>query len=615
MPHKVILKHSKASLRKRLMLATVSLSFILISTLCVVGHSILMDMEQAFEKDNFDRHSKYVLSTLPHIDSASNVFMPPDVVAISIGDEPRFGASKTALSTLIPIAISTNNGQFFNVDHQRYYVQKQSLERQHEPVIIIWKARELSGVSAKIINQLTLAGFIIFGLAVWVALVMSAFIVKRFEQANETLQELALQDPLTHLHNRVALLASKHFTVSHGALFFFDLDRFRDINNALGNEMGDRMLLSFAQRLKTLAGPTAHTYRYRSDEFVIWQPDIAQEDVLSHAFRLLYDCREPLQIGNNALEIGCSIGVACLPEHGHRPEMLLRNAENAMHRAKKLRLGVQIYNERLAYNSTIKVTLRSQLRSALQSREFILYYQPKAEITCGRLLGVEAIVRWQHPDEGLLSPALFIDLIEQSGIVHAFTRYTIEQAVKQIQAWSKEGYALPVSVNLSAYNLMDNEFIPFIKHCIDSTGIDPSLLEFELTESATMVDIAVSKRVLAAFREMGIKTSIDDFGTGMSSFAYLRELDINTVKLDQSFIRDLEPDSRTAKIVEGIVSLCRSLDIEVIAEGVETHAHAQLLVTLDCHIAQGYLFGKPMPAMEITSLLQTSKKPQIRLSH
>ncbi|MEG3768355.1 bifunctional diguanylate cyclase/phosphodiesterase [Alteromonas sp. 14N.309.X.WAT.G.H12] len=615
MPHKVILQHSKASLRKRLMLATVSLSFILISTLCIVGHSILLEMEQAFEKDTFDRHSTYVLSTLPHIDSASDIFMPPDVVAISIGNEPQFGASKTPLSTLIPIAISTNNGQFFTVNHQRYYVQKHSLERQQEPLIIIWKARELSGVSAKIINQLTLAGLILFGLAVWIALMMSAFIVKRFEQANQTLQELALQDPLTHLHNRVALLASKHFTVSHGALFFLDLDRFRDINDALGHEMGDRMLLSFAQRLKTLAGPTAHTYRYRSDEFVIWQPDIAQEDVLSYAFRLLYDCREPLQIGNSAFEIGCSIGIACLPEHGHRPEMLLRNAENAMHRAKKLRLGVQMYNERLAYNSTIKVTLRSQLRSALQNQEFILYYQPKAEITSGRLLGVEAIVRWQHPDEGLLSPGLFIDLIEQSGIVHAFTRYTIEQAVKQIQTWSSEGYALPVSVNLSAYNLMDNEFIPFIKHCIETSGIDPGLLEFELTESATMVDIAVSKRVLAAFREMGIKTSIDDFGTGMSSFAYLRELNINTVKLDQSFIRDLEPDNRTAKIIEGIVSLCRSLDIEVIAEGVETDVHAQLLVTLDCHFAQGYLFGKPMPASDITLLIQTAKHSQNRLSH
>ncbi|MBU2977166.1 bifunctional diguanylate cyclase/phosphodiesterase [Alteromonas sp. C1M14] len=613
MPHKVILQHSKANLRKRLMLGTVSLSFILISTLCFIGHGILLEMEQAFEKDTFHRHAKHVLARIANDTPLAAMSMPPDVVLVSMGNTQVYPQQKP-LPTLLSLATTVNSDSFFALNKRRYYVKKYTTQQSPKAVVIVWQAYELSGISSRIINQLTLAGFILFGLAVWVAMIMSAFIAKRFEKANQTLEQLALQDPLTHLLNRHALLASKHFNLAHGALFFFDLDRFRDINDALGHEMGDRMLFAFAQRLKTLAGPTAYTYRYRSDEFVIWQPDILQEDVLSHAFRLLYDCRDPLQIGNSAFEIGCSIGVACLPDHGQRPDTLVRNAENAMHRAKKLRLGVQMYSDRLALNSTIKVTLRSQLRSALQNQEFILYYQPKAEIGSGRLIGVEAIVRWQHPDEGLLVPALFIDLIEQSGIVHAFTRYTVEQAVAQIQSWSSQGHFVPVSVNLSAYNLMDSEFIPFIKHCLETTNIDPALLEFELTESATMVDIEVSKRVLTAFREMGIKTSIDDFGTGMSSFAYLRELDINTVKLDQSFIRDLEPNSRTAKIVESIVSLCRNLDIDVIAEGVETKAQAQLLTKLDCHFAQGYLYGKPTPAKNITTLMQSSFSNKRRLS-
>lgn len=607
MADKISISQSKSNLKVRLLVGTITLSFIIICLLSAIGHTIVMDIERQFEKDSFTQQWQHIVRyEQANNDMASGEFPfihAPDLSLAFYAREPLYNRDNLDTSPFWQAMSRDEVNHFVTLDGNTYFIQTTSSPHRTEPLTLIWKAKNDTVLTAAAINKLSLAAFITFWLAVGAALLISSFVMRRFAQANKMLEKLALQDSLTKLANRNALFNLKFPAANTGALFFLDLDRFRDINDALGHEMADRTLFAFAQRLRVLAGETARVFRFRSDEFVIWQPDTAHTDIQSRAFNLLYDCREPLNVGNTSLEVSCSIGVACLPDHGHNMDMLLRNAEIAMHRAKKLRLGVQIYNDQLAYNSTMKVTLRSQLRSALHNREFVLFYQPKKDISSGRLAGAEAIVRWQHPDEGLLFPALFIDLVEQSGIVHAFTRYTVEQAVAQIKIWYEQGFSLPVSVNLSAYNLMDNAFIPFVKTCLDNAKIPPSLLEFELTESATMVDIAVTKKVLTAFKEMGIKTSIDDFGTGMSSFAYLRELDIQTVKIDQSFIRHMERNNRNTKIVEGIVSLCRNLAIDVVAEGVETEQQAELLKKLDCHIAQGYLFGRPVPADKITALM------------
>lgn len=602
MAYKIEIQHNKASLRKRLLMGSIGFTALLIVIMSYLGHGVLMELERDFERDYFSQQAPLVSSIVRTQPSLSSL-LPANVIAVLDKDMPLYQRNDIDSSTVT--LVSANTESFTSVNQQHYYTQYYTSNQPGEGLTIIWRTKDLTEVSAEIVNTLSIAAFITFWIAVWIALLMSAFIARRFENANQKLAQLALEDPLTKLANRNALLANNLFASSRGVLFFIDLDRFREINNALGHSMGDRMLFAFAQRLISLVDDSALVYHYRSDEFIVCMPDVRQDEVINRAFTLLYDCREPLYIGNSAFEISCSIGAASYPEQGHHPEMLIRNAENAMHRAKRLRLGVQLYNERLAYNSTIKVTLRSQLRSALTNREFILYYQPKVEISSGRLAGSEAIVRWNHPDEGLLQPGLFIDLVEQSGIIHAFTRYTLELAVQQIRQWEALGFDLPVSVNLSAYNLLDSAFIPFVKKLLDDSGIKPSLLEFELTESATMVDIAVSRRVLTNFREMGIKTSIDDFGTGMSSFAYLRELDINTVKLDQSFITSITTEPRDARIVEGIISMCHNLGIETVAEGVESQEQASLLAELDCQIAQGYFYGRPMPESEITLLLHS----------
>lgn len=619
MPDHLELVKSDSALRKRLLLSSILLSLLVISIFCYVGYNLLVEMERDLERQAFaDQYSDVQTLLAPIIsdeepnDSVSLVprdlsLLAEDILIIELNNQELYRDERLAPQTYLQPLKQTG---FFNEGGDEYYVHSSVLSS-GKPLTVIWRSVDMEKISDRVISRLSVAAFLTFWLSVWSALIMSAFIARRFESANRSLEKMALIDNLTKLYNRNALLTSLDIHDKEGALMFLDLDRFREINDALGHDMGDKLLKAFSQRLRQISGAHSRLYRYRSDEFIIWIPDLPAEDVMSRAFTFLYECREPLNIGKSAFEIGCSIGVACAPEHGHLIETLVQNAENAMLRAKRMRLGIQVYNDRLAYNSTLEVTLRSQLRSGLQQRQFELYYQPKVNLTSGALAGVEAIVRWNHPDEGVLSPSHFIDLIEQSGIVHAFTRYTVECAVSQIKQWENQGTPTSVAVNLSAYNLMDNAFIPFVEGLLRSSGISPSLLEFELTESATMVDVTISKRMIKAFNRLGLKTSIDDFGTGMSSFAYLRELNVHTIKLDRAFIMNITDNSKDAKIVEAMITLCHNLNIEVVAEGIEQQDQVTLLRSLNCDIGQGYFFGKPTPADRINALLSARESVMI----
>ncbi len=619
MPDNLELVKSDSSLRRRLLLGSVLLSVLVITIFCYVGYSLLLEMEKDLERQAFEEQYADVQTLLaPVIENDTPVsslslvprdlsILAEDILIIELDNQELYRDPRLAPQTYLQ---PLKQSGFFEESGDEYYVHSNILPS-GKPLTVIWRSVDMQKISERVISRLSVAAFLTFWLSVWSALIMSAFIARRFESANRNLEKMALIDNLTKLYNRNALLTSLDIQDKQGAFMFLDLDRFRDINDALGHDMGDKLLKAFSQRLRLMSDNTMQLYRYRSDEFVIWIPNIPSDEVMNRAFTLLYECREPLNIGKSAFEIGCSIGVACAPEHGHLVETLVQNAENAMLRAKRMRLGIQVYNERLAYNSTVEVTLRSQLRSALQQKQFELYYQPKVNLTNGELSGVEAIVRWNHPDEGVLPPAHFIDLIEQSGIVHAFTRYTVEWAVNQIKMWEDQGTPMSVAVNLSAYNLMDSAFIPFVERLLASSGITPALLEFELTESATMVDVAVSKRMINAFNRLGLKTSIDDFGTGMSSFAYLRELNVHTVKLDRAFIMNIAENSKDARIVEAMITLCHNLDIRVVAEGIEQQNQVTLLRSLNCDTGQGYFFGKPTPASSIDALLSARESVMV----
>ena len=623
MPDKLELIKSDSNLRKRLLLGSVLLSLLVITIFCYVGYNLLLEMEKDLERQAFEEQYADVKTLLGPVITGSGVdegvslvprdlsILAEDILIIEFDQNELYRDPRLAPQTFLQPLKQTG---FFTSGEDEYYVHSDILAENKKPLTVIWKSADMSTISEHVISRLSVAAFLTFWLSIWSALIMSAFIARRFENANKSLEKLALIDNLTKLYNRNALLSGLDVKNKSGALMFLDLDRFRDINDALGHDMGDRILKAFALRLRQLMRTQTKLYRYRSDEFVVWFPNLNPDDVMSRAFNLLYECREPLIIGKSEFEIGCSIGVACAPEHGEDTETLVQNAENAMLRAKRMRLGIQVYNDRLAHNNTVEVTLRSQLRTALQQNQFELYYQPKVSLHNGMLCGAEAIVRWNHPEEGLLSPAYFIELVEQSGIVHAFTRYTIESAVKQIKQWEDNQTPLPVAVNLSAYNLMDTAFVAFVEKTLAASGINPARLEFELTESATMVDIAVSKRMISAFNSLGIRTSIDDFGTGMSSFAYLRELNVHTIKLDRAFITDVATNAKDEKIVEAMIALCHNLGIQVVAEGIEQQGQATLLKQLGCDVGQGYFFGKPAPYRDIDALLSTTEDVKANLS-
>ncbi|WP_414827800.1 putative bifunctional diguanylate cyclase/phosphodiesterase [Alteromonas sp. H39] len=614
---------SSTLLRKRLLLASISLSLLVILTFCYVGYGVATGMGEKVESQAYNQQTEAIAEAIER-----QLQLQPNYFD-TLGQRPLPEYINTAGKNLVSLHTANGHiikgpsplfirhekvnqlamgeaGRFVILDDARFYVTRSHIGNQGA-LTLIW--RDLSGISLPnhILIRIAVTALLTFGIAVWLAMIMSSRIASRFESARHALEKLAMHDSLTNLPNRNALISSSPQEIQGGTLLFLDIDRFKDVNDAFGQDVGDKLLHAFAQRLLTLSGPESDVYHYRSDEFVVWMPSLQSEDAKNAAFTMLYECREPLQVDNASFELGCSIGAACYPAHGHLFETLLRNADTAMHWAKARRLGVQVYDDKLAFNSTIKVMLRSQLRSALQQNQFVLHYQPKVVMDTGTLIGVEAIVRWQHPEEGLLGPALFIDLVEQSGIIHVFTRYMVESAIRQIQQWCDMGHQLPVSVNLSAYNLLDTAFVSFIHAQLEQSGIAPSLLEFELTESAAMIDKSASKRTVDALLELGVKVSIDDFGTGMSSFAYLRDLNVNTVKLDRAFITHIVDDVKGQKVVEGLVSLCRSLDLDVVAEGVEDRRQADLLQQLDCHIGQGYFFSPPVEAESISQLLPQSQ--------
>ncbi|MCW8090276.1 putative bifunctional diguanylate cyclase/phosphodiesterase [Alteromonas sp. ASW11-130] len=612
-----------SQIRKRMLIGSVGLTLIVISIFSYLGSDMLLNLESRIAQRTFNnqlngithaiaKHPEWLDKTKndPAAEPIPAYLLPVqrDLVALFLGSEIFYRSQSNASSFAIDYSsINQSTLGFASINNTPVFVNRKWSDKLKQPVVAVWLAKSHHVATNQIVNQFTLTAILTFLVAVWAAVVISALITRRFEKANRLLQKMALVDSLTHLPNRNALFNNLSLSGNTGAIFFIDLDRFKEVNDVMGHDAGDSLLIAFAQRLTEIAGEKVNVYRYRSDEFVLWHPDLPPEKANQWAFSLLYQSRDALAMPDYTFEIGCTIGVACFPLHGNNISTLLKNAENAMHRAKQLRLGIEIYNDEHGYDSGLQVALRSQLYQALQQRQFQLYYQPKVKMDSQELMGVEAIVRWHHPDEGTLLPASFIDLVEQSGIIHSFTRYTVEEAVNQIKLWSKQGFNVPVSVNLSAYNLLDDAFIGFVETLLAQTGICPSLLEFELTESATMVDIDVSKHMIKTFKQMGIKTSIDDFGTGMSSFAYLRELDVQTVKLDRSFVKNIHQGEKDERIVGGIVSLCRSLSIDIIAEGVETAKQAEILQGLDCHFAQGFLFGKPVPSALLQSLFPSQK--------
>jgi diguanylate cyclase (GGDEF)-like protein/PAS domain S-box-containing protein len=420
----------------------------------------------------------------------------------------------------------------------------------------------------------------------------------------------ATHDALTGLPNRtlfhdrvqLAILAAER---GHGqlAVLVMDLDRFKEINDTLGHACGDQFLVEAATRLKTTLRVADSISRLGGDEFGMLLQSIDAASVAAAAVRIRTAFELPFSLEGLPLQIEASIGVAMYPQDAPNVDGLIQRADVAMFAAKNDNVGWALYDPSQDRNKPARLSLISQLRRAIDERELVLHYQPKIEVRSGRVAGVEALVRWNHPTRGLLFPDEFIDIAQETSLIRPFTLHVIDEALRQRHAWAQEHRTLAVAVNVSARNLIDVDFPDQVGALLDKWGMTPDVLELEITESAIVADMFRMGAVLERLGRMGLRLSVDDFGTGYTSLGYLRRLPITELKIDRSFVANMTTSDEDAVIVRSAIDLGRNLGLAVVAEGVEDTDVLARLEELGCDVAQGYLVSRPVPAAELADWL------------
>jgi diguanylate cyclase (GGDEF)-like protein len=445
-------------------------------------------------------------------------------------------------------------------------------------------------------------------------------VTRRIERQMEEIEYHALYDELTGLPNRVlfrdrigqALLAAQRENGS-ATVLLLDVDRFREINDALGHEAGDVLLQEIGARLQEMLRASETFARLGGDEFGILLPQGSVEDAVLLAARIHEALEAPFSISGLPLEVTTSVGVAAFPEHSDNVDALLQHADVAMYVAKDAHAGTAAYDVAQDTNDAARLALVGELRKAIEKGELVVHFQPKAELQTGRIVGVEALVRWDHPQRGFIPPDDFVPLAERTGLIKPLTRHVLACALAQCGKWNAAGLDLHVAVNLTVPDLLDLELPDRIAALLEETGVDPERLELEITETTILADPFRVRQVLTRLNEMGLRLAIDDFGTGYSSFAYLKRLPVQTIKIDRSFVAGMCDDASDATIVRSTVDLGRNLGLEIVAEGVETQEIWDALRALGCSLAQGYLIGRPLPAAALTAVLsQGVAPPQLR---
>jgi diguanylate cyclase (GGDEF)-like protein/PAS domain S-box-containing protein len=445
------------------------------------------------------------------------------------------------------------------------------------------------------------------------------------KQSEQEIHRLAYFDSLTGLPNRVlfkdrltqALLHARRYRTTLATLFL-DLDRFKVINDTLGHNVGDLLLKSVADRLaesvrhsdsvsRSVEKEENYSFaRLGGDEFTVLLTNLREvHDAGKVARRIVEAMAKPFSIEGNEIFVTVSVGIAIFPVDGDSVDALLKNADSAMYHAKEEgRNNFQFYSNTLNAAANERLILEGELRHAVDREEFVVFYQPQIDLRTGGIIGAEALVRWQHPQRGLLPPAEFLPAAMDTGLIRAIDEWVLRTACRHNQTWQQRGkMPVRISVNVSNSLFHGNTLLPVVAEALNQTGLTPACLELELTESIAMRNVDASIAMLTTLKAMGVLLSIDDFGTGYSSLSYLQRLPINMVKIDQSFIQEILTQARPAPIVRAIIAMAHSLNLLVLAEGVEQEAQRTLLLEEGCDQAQGYLFGRPMPADAFAALL------------
>jgi diguanylate cyclase (GGDEF)-like protein len=433
--------------------------------------------------------------------------------------------------------------------------------------------------------------------------------------AAAALHRQATHDALTGLPNRVLLndrldRALREAVRSGGrvALLVMDLDQFKEINDALGHDQGDRLLIALSRRLENVLRDADTIARLGGDEFaILLTTDASRAGAVTVARRVTAALEKPFDMEGLSLQTNASIGIALCPDHGTEAEELAKRADVAMYVAKRSAHPYAVYASEDDHSSVRRITLLGELGRALELEEFTLYHQPSYDLRTGTIAGTEALLRWNHPRHGLMLPSEFVDLAEVSGLIQQVTRFVAERAIATASSWPDQPRPLGVSVNLSVRNLYDPDFVRWVQQLLLDTGFAPSRLTLEITESQLMDDPTLAVEVLGALHELGIHTSVDDFGTGQSSLAYLKHLPIDELKIDRSFVAGMRQNASDATIVKSIIDLGHNLGLTIVAEGVEDAETLRMLVNFRCDRAQGFYLAHPMLPDQLRNLLVSAE--------
>ncbi|RKQ32467.1 putative bifunctional diguanylate cyclase/phosphodiesterase [Oceanobacillus halophilus] len=444
------------------------------------------------------------------------------------------------------------------------------------------------------------------------------FIGKQFDKVhylNNKLQNMAYHDYLTNLPNRLYLANVFKETMENAenekkelAILYMDLDRFKSINDTMGHDVGDQLLVQVSNRLVANVRKQDVVARQGGDEFIILLNDVDKTQVKEVADQILHSFAAPFTLNKEDFYTSPSIGISLFPEDGQDINLLSKNADAAMYLSKKRgRNNYQFYNNEEKDILDRKFILEQGLTRALLNNEFLLYYQPKVDLETNTIYGAEALIRWDHPEYGLISPFEFIPIAEEAGYIIPIGKWVIESACKQAALWQKQGISLNIAVNVSAKQFQDKRFVKIVEDTLNNYQLAPGLLELEITESV-MQDVEESYSMLQQLKSIGVKTSIDDFGTGYSSLNILNSVSIDYVKIDKSFIDDMLTNSSTASLVKTIIQIGSNLNFELIAEGIEQESQTNFLIQHGCHLGQGYLYSPPLPLEEMDKVIQKQQE-------
>ena len=620
-------------IRTRLLASFVAIALLVLSIFGVVAYRIAEDaaarqealalqraledigdyLAPAFQRTPYDLERLQALQ-LPSMQRAALfVVQSADGMVIDLGALQRDRLPNQQLLAKLIADRATQSGQI-TLDAERYTWASVSIPETALRLTVVKPAvvSELTTVRSLGMRLLVTAGVVIW-ISVWGALIITSLLTKHLRGQNARLIHQALHDDLTDLPNRTLLydrveqaLHRAHRDGRSLALFVMDLDRFKEVNDTLGHHFGDLVLQQVGKRLAAALRETDTVARLGGDEFAVLIPDADAGDAQSCAEKLLDALDRAIPMNGMSIAVKASIGIALYPLHGKDAETLLQHADVAMYRAKRSNLGISLYAQDQDPHSLRRLTLIGDLREAISDDQLVLHYQPKVNLRRRRTVGVEALVRWQHPTLGLIQPDEFIPLAEQHGLVGSLTEWVLTAAVRQCCEWRTRGIDLPVAVNLSAHSLHNLALPGQVAAILAAARLPADRLDIELTESAMMSDLTNAVLILDGLSDMGVRLSIDDFGTGLSSLSYLKRLPVNELKIDKSFVVDMAEDENNAVLVRSIIDLSHNIGRLVVAEGVEDHEVLQLLEMLGCDAVQGHYISRPCNAEDIEAWLHGS---------